>query len=519
MPDFDESIKRMQKFMRIGEFPSAIREVGLILEVLFKSLYPKLVMQIPAKRKEEILKIEKEIGQDRTVKSFTLGQLIGLFTRAQLFDDVSRINKKKLQDFTPENLYRINDLRNRCTHEGYKPTAEEANFHILLGTNIIKECNIVIEPHAPPVKYIFSIIIASICGLCIILAYYLISSKRIDPLKLERSIVEVVLKDENGEILDSQPGFIVKDEGVIITHPGIVGRREKKRVDIFVRFYNGGYFNVDVGNSKIDNDLEVALLKVDGKDLPSLKIENSDKMRLGDEVVLFGKGDTSEKEIVKGNILGINFIKEKNRNIFQIKVPFCSIGEGAPVLNSRGAVVGLITKIEKQTTSCTVLPSNYFKDIEIETSGESSENWYTKGIFARNRLDWGVALKCFRKAVEIDPKNLEAWLELGGVYFEKKMYDEEVNACQKAVDIDPKNSDARYLLGTAYEDKGLFDLAIKEYQEAVKINPEHKETRESLALLYILKRDKANALKEYEILLKLNEGVAKKIKKLAEMIN
>ena len=518
MSDYDKLRKRMRKLMRIKDYSSAVKEAGGISEILLNDLYTELLKELSTNRKEEVLRIEKEIGGEKSVKSFTLGQLIGLFTRTKLFDDLTKYFKEKLKYFTPENLNHINELRNKCTHKGFEPTEHEANYVESLLINIIDECK-GIKGEPPTNKNFIYGIIAVICGLTILVAYYLISSKRVDPLKLEKSIVMVVLKGENGEILDSKPGFIVKEEGVIVTHPGILGKREKKRVDIFVKFYNGAYFNVDVGKSKIDNDLEVALLKVDGKDLPSLKIENSDKMRLGDEVVLFGKGDTSEKEIVKGNILGINFIKEKNRNIFQIKVPFCSIGEGAPVLNNRGDVVGLITKIEKQTTSCTVLPSNYFKDIEIETGGESSENWYIKGILARNRLDWDAALKSFRKAVEIDPKNLEAWLELGGVYFEKKMYDEEVNACQKAVDIDPKNSDARYLLGAAYEDKGLFDLAIREYQEAVKMNPEHKETRENLALLYILKRDKANALKEYEMLLKLNEGVAKKIKKLAEMIN
>lgn len=517
MSNFDESIKRIQKFMKIGEFPSAIREAGLILEVLLRGIYTKLIMEIPPKRKEEILKIEKEIGQDKTVKSFNLGQSIGLFTKAELFDDLSRIYKKKFQDLTHENLYRINDLRNRCTHEGYKPTANEANFIISLVTNIVKECNIVIEPPTSPRKYIIPIIIALICGATILSAYYLISPKRIDPLKLEKSIVMVVLKDDNGEILDSKPGFIITEEGVVVTHPEILKKREKKRVKIFVKFYNGAYFNVE--NFKIDNDVEVALLKVDGKDLPSLKIENSDTMKLGDEVVLFGKGDTSEKEIVKGNVLAVNFVKEKNRRIFQIKVPFCSIGAGAPVLNDKGGVVGLITKIEKETTSCTVLPSNYFKDIKIETGTESSEHWYIQGILARNARDWDTAIKWFKRAVEIDPRNSEAWVELGGVFFEKRKYDEEVWAFKKAAEADPKNLDAWHYLGTAYEDKGLYDLAIKAYEKALSIYPEDVEVRENLALLYILKSDKGNALKQYEVLLKSNEGVAKKIKKLAEMIN
>jgi tetratricopeptide (TPR) repeat protein len=450
-----------------------------------------------------------------------LGQLIGLFVNAKLFGDLSDKHKKTFQYFTAENLNRVNELRNKCTHEDFEPPEHEASYVVSLLVNIVNEFRST-EP-SPNVgrKSVYAVILV-ICGLIVILAYHLISSREVDPLKLEKSIVMIVLKGENGEILDSKPGFIVKEEGTVVTHPGILREKEKsrekekKKVDMLVKLYNGAYFNIE--NLKIDSEVEVALLKVDGKDLPALKIENSDKMRLGDEVVLFGKGDTSEKEVVKGNVLGVNFLKEKNRKFFQIKVPFCSIGEGAPVLNTKGDVIGLITKVEKETTSCTVLPSNYFKDIKIETGGESSEHWYIQGILARNARDWDTAIKWFKKAIEIDPRNSEAWVELGGVFFEKRKYDEEVWAFKKAAEADSKNLDAWHYLGTAYEDKGLFDLAIKAYEEALKIQPEDVEVRENLALLYILKSDKPNAMKQYEILLKSNEGIAKKIKKLAEMI-
>jgi tetratricopeptide (TPR) repeat protein len=521
MSEYDKLVKRMRRLMEIKDFPSAVKEAGGILEKLLKDLYTELLKEISADKKEKVLKVEKEIGQGKSIKLLTLGQLIGLFINAKLFSDLSDKFKKTLQYFTAENLNRMNELRNKCTHDDFEPAEHEANYVVSLLINIINEFRST-EP-SPSVrrKFAYTIILV-IFGLTIVLAYYLITSKRVDPLKLEKSIVMIVLKGENGDIFDSKPGFIVNEEGIVVTHPEILRKkeksreREKKRVDMFVKFYNGAYFNIE--NMKIDSEADVALLKVDGKDLPSLKIENSDKMRLGDEVVLFGKGDTSEKEVVKGNVLGVNFVKEKNRKIFQIKVPFCSIGEGAPVLNTNGDVVGLITRVEKETTSCTVLPSNYFKDIKIETGGESSEHWYIEGIRARNARDWDTAIKWFKKAVEVDPRNSEAWVELGGIFFEKRKYDEEVWAFKKATEADPKNLDAWHYLGTAYEDKGLYDLAIKAYEKAVNIYPEDVEVRESLALLYILKSDKSSALKQYEILLKLNEGVAKKIKKLAEMI-
>jgi tetratricopeptide (TPR) repeat protein len=149
---------------------------------------------------------------------------------------------------------------------------------------------------------------------------------------------------------------------------------------------------------------------------------------------------------------------------------------------------------------------------------KGSDFYYTQGILARNARDLDGALELLKKAVEVNPKNVDAWMEIGGIYFDKRLFEKEISAFQKAVEADPKNYDAHSYLGSAYEDQGFYDRAMEQYKEALKIQPDDVESREKLVLLMIMNKDKLNALREYEMLQKLNPGVAKKVKRLIEMI-
>ena len=47
------------------------------------------------------------------------------------------------------------------------------------------------------------------------------------------------------------------------------------------------------------------------------------------------------------------------------------------------------------------------------------------------------ALKCFDKAVEIDPNYTLAWVSKGLAFFNKKDYDQALKCFDKALEIDP----------------------------------------------------------------------------------
>ncbi|MDP2156828.1 MAG: tetratricopeptide repeat protein [Nitrospirota bacterium] len=108
-------------------------------------------------------------------------------------------------------------------------------------------------------------------------------------------------------------------------------------------------------------------------------------------------------------------------------------------------------------------------------------------------------VKMLQEVVAKDPKNMNAWIELGNILMDTRRYAEAVEAYQKALVIDPKNVDVRVDLGTCMRESGKPDMAVKEYQKALEYNPNHINANKNMGVVleYDLK-DGKQALKYFE---------------------
>lgn len=59
-------------------------------------------------------------------------------------------------------------------------------------------------------------------------------------------------------------------------------------------------------------------------------------------------------------------------------------------------------------------------------------------------------MKCYRKAIELDPKNLEAFNLLGNAFYTNRELDEAIRCYKQAIMINPNHEDAYMGLGNAY---------------------------------------------------------------------
>jgi tetratricopeptide (TPR) repeat protein len=75
------------------------------------------------------------------------------------------------------------------------------------------------------------------------------------------------------------------------------------------------------------------------------------------------------------------------------------------------------------------------------------------------------------KAVESDPKNRDARLNLAFAYDRQGRIDEAIVQYEKAVELNPRNSIARNNLGVLYNKTGRYDEAIRELEKALEIDP------------------------------------------------
>ena len=87
---------------------------------------------------------------------------------------------------------------------------------------------------------------------------------------------------------------------------------------------------------------------------------------------------------------------------------------------------------------------------------------YQAGIAAAKASDWQTVVARMQASVQRDPKNADAWNELGHAYRMLGDLDNSFKNYQKALQLDPKHRNAREYLGEAYLQVG--DLARAEEQ-------------------------------------------------------
>jgi len=137
-------------------------------------------------------------------------------------------------------------------------------------------------------------------------------------------------------------GVIVTSDGYILTNNHLVGKAEE--VQVFLP--DGREFDAKIVGT--DPKSDVAVIKIDAKDLPTLPLGDSSKLRLGDVVLAigypFGIGQTVTMGIVSA--LGRSNLKIVDYEDFiQTDAAINPGNSGGALINTKGELVGINTAI------------------------------------------------------------------------------------------------------------------------------------------------------------------------------
>ncbi|MFH1800091.1 MAG: tetratricopeptide repeat protein [Candidatus Omnitrophota bacterium] len=102
----------------------------------------------------------------------------------------------------------------------------------------------------------------------------------------------------------------------------------------------------------------------------------------------------------------------------------------------------------------------------------------------------------FKKAIEINPKNDQAYVELGQLYLEQVKFPQAENLFKKAMEINPKNDDAYVGFGRIYRSQGDYLHAEDFFNKAIELNPKNDRTCVELGQLY-LERGKFQQVEDF----------------------
>nr|WP_320010791.1 DegQ family serine endoprotease [uncultured Desulfobulbus sp.] len=173
-------------------------------------------------------------------------------------------------------------------------------------------------------------------------------------------------------------GFIIGSDGYILTNNHVVADADK----ITVRLADKREFKATVVGT--DPQSDVALIKINAKDLPVIPLGNSDALEVGEWVIAIG----NPFELNQTVTVGVVSAKGRNRmgitdyeNFIQTDAAINPGNSGGPLLNIHGEVIGMNTAIFSRSGGYMgigfAIPINMAKNIEqqLRKNGKVARGW------------------------------------------------------------------------------------------------------------------------------------------------
>ena len=189
------------------------------------------------------------------------------------------------------------------------------------------------------------------------------------------------------EIKGLGSGFLISPDGYILTNDHVAGNAK----EITVALTNKEKYKAKLVGTDLVSD--IALLKIDGKNLPFIRLGNSDDVLIGEWAIAmgnpFGLFDISDKPTVTVGVVsatGMNLNAEQGRiyrGMIQTDAAINQGNSGGPLLNSAGEVVGvnavIFTPNQGNIGLGFAIPINRVKSIvtELKRSGKVERNFWT----------------------------------------------------------------------------------------------------------------------------------------------
>ncbi len=172
-------------------------------------------------------------------------------------------------------------------------------------------------------------------------------------------------------------GFIISQDGYILTNHHVV----KDADEIVVKFSDRRELLAKLIGS--DARTDVAVLKVDAKDLPAVTIGEPNKLQVGEWVLAIGSPFGFEQSVTAG------IVSAKGRTLpggnyvpfIQTDVAINPGNSGGPLFNMEGKVVGINSQIYSRTGGFMGLSFSIPMDVvmnvvgQIKASGKASHGW------------------------------------------------------------------------------------------------------------------------------------------------
>ncbi|MCG7601833.1 DegQ family serine endoprotease [Halomonas sp. McH1-25] len=217
-------------------------------------------------------------------------------------------------------------------------------------------------------------------------------------------------------------GFIISEDGYILTNAHVVDSAD----EIVVRLNDHRELKAELVGA--DAKTDIALLKVDATDLPTLSIGDSEQLEVGEWVAAIGSPFGFDHSVTSGIISAINRTLPSDTYVpfIQTDVAINPGNSGGPLFNLDGEVVGINSQIFTRSGGFMglsfAIPINVAMNIadQLRSDGRVSRGWLGVVIQPVSRdLAESFGLEGVRGAliadVALDSPAAEAGLQAGDI--------------------------------------------------------------------------------------------------------
>lgn len=140
-------------------------------------------------------------------------------------------------------------------------------------------------------------------------------------------------------------GFVIEKSGIILTNSHVVNGADK----VTVTLKDGRVFEGKVRG--FDEVTDLAVIKIEGKDLPTAPLADSDQVQVGDWAIAVGNPLGLDNTVTLGIVSTLHRssaqigLSDKRLDFLQTDAAINPGNSGGPLLNDRGEVIGINTAI------------------------------------------------------------------------------------------------------------------------------------------------------------------------------
>ncbi|MEY4199597.1 MAG: putative serine protease HtrA [Verrucomicrobiota bacterium] len=204
--------------------------------------------------------------------------------------------------------------------------------------------------------------------------------------RVKPSLVTVSFTGRDGSVEGTGAGFVVSSDGLIATALHVIGEARP----ITVQFADGRKFDATEVHAW-DRRLDLALIRIDAKDLPALPLGDSDSLEQGAPIVAMGNPRGLDFSVVSGVVSARREIKlgevTAGNEMIQLAIPIEPGNSGGPLLDLQGQVHGVLTLKSALTENLGfAMPVNALKSLLAKPNPVPTARWLTIGNL--NPREW-----------------------------------------------------------------------------------------------------------------------------------